>query len=155
MERYGYDKKNLARRLWPLIFPALLATTSACAQRSAIETANAPAAKGPYSQAIKYGDLLFIAGQIPVDPRTNDWVKGAIEPQTARVLDNIKAILAANGMTMANILSTTVYLKDFADFQRMNAVYAGYFGSAPPARATVPAPLPGDMLIEISAIAGR
>jgi 2-iminobutanoate/2-iminopropanoate deaminase len=124
-------------------------------RRVVIETPNAPVAKGPYSQAIKYGDLLFIAGQVPVDPMTNQWVKGEIEDQTRRVLENIKAILAANGMKMADVLSTTVYLRNFAEFQRMNAVYAEYFTAAPPARVTVPSPLPGDMLIEISAIAGR
>ena len=124
-------------------------------QRGVIDTPHAPAAKGPYSQATKYGDLLFVSGQVPIDPITNQWVKGKIEDQTRRVLDNVKAILAANGMTMANVLSTTVYLRDFGEFQRMNAVYAEYFLVTPPARVTVPSPLPGDMLIEISAIAGR
>ena len=136
----------------------LLVPTSAFAdagQRAVIDTPNAPVAKGPYSQAIKYGDLLFVAGQVPIDPVTNQWVTGRIEVQTRRVLDNVKAILAANGMSMANVLSTTVYLRDFAEFQRMNAVYAEYFTASPPARVTVPSPLPGDMLIEISAIAGR
>lgn len=143
-------------RFSPLLFTALLAATNVSwAQRAVIDTPDAPAAKGPYSQAVKYGDLLFIAGQIPVDPRTNEWVKGPIEDQTRRVLDNIRALLAANGMSMADVLSTTVYLKDFGDFPRMNAVYAGYFGAEPPARATVPAPLPGDMRVEISAIAGK
>ena len=140
-----------------LLLPLVLSTATAAGpdQRIVIDTPNAPTAKGPYSQAIKYGDLLFIAGQVPIDPATNQWVKGKIEDQTRRVLDNIKAILAANNMTMANVLSTTVYLHDFAELQRMNAVYAEYFSVAPPARVTVPAPLPGEMLIEISAIAGR
>ena len=133
----------------------VVAAHAAAAQREVIETPDAPAARGPYSQAIKYGDLLFIAGQVPVDPRTNEGVRGAVEEQTRQVLDNIKAILAANGMTMANVLSTTVYLKDFGDFPKMNAVYASYFSVAPPARATVPSPLPGDIRVEISAIAGR
>jgi 2-iminobutanoate/2-iminopropanoate deaminase len=135
----------------------LLASAAAMAatERVVIDTPGAPAAKGPYSQAIRYGDLLFIAGQVPVDPVTNQWIRGSIEDQTRRVLENIKAILAANGMTMANVLNTTVYLRDFAEFPRMNAVYAEYFGAAPPARATIPSALPGDMLIEISAVAGR
>lgn len=123
--------------------------------RQAVMTTDAPTAKGPYSQAIRYGGLLFLAGQVPIDPKTNEWIAGDIEIQTRLVMNNIQAILAANAMTMANVLSTTVYLKDFGDFQKMNVVYADYFKDvAPPARTTVPAPLGGTMLIEISAIAG-
>lgn len=144
-----------ARVLSVSVFFGLAAAHAEAAPRVVIETHDAPAARGPYSQAIKYGDLLFISGQVPIDPRTNEWVRGSVEDQTSRVLDNIKAVLAANGMTMANVLSTTVYLKDFGDFAKMNGVYAEYFGAAPPARATVPSPLPGDIRVEISAIAGR
>lgn len=132
------------------------ATPDERSMRAVISTPHAPAAKGSYSQAIGYGDLLFISGQVPLDPRTGQWIVGDIEVQTRAVMEHIKAILSANGMTMNNVLSTNVYLKDFADFAKMNAVYAGYFKEvAPPARATVPAPLAGTMLIEISAVAGR
>lgn len=149
------DGGGVARLSLLILLGLFEAMTAAAAERDVIQTPHAPAAQGPYSQAIRYGDLLFIAGQIPVDPQTKQSVKGTIEDQTRRVLDNIKAILAANDMTMANVVSTTVYLKDFADFPRMNVIYADYFVSAPPARVTVPSPLPGDMLIEVSAIAGR
>jgi len=155
MKHFSDVIEQFGRGLCPLLFLISAGAIADPAQRSVIDTPNAPAAKGPYSQAIKYGDLLFIAGQVPVDPQTNEWVGGKIEDQTRRVLENIKAILAANGMNMANVVSTTVYLRDFAEFQKMNAVYAEYFTAAPPARVTVPSPLPGDMLIEISAIAGR
>jgi len=155
MKRFGNVIEHLGRALYPLLFLVSAGAMADPAQRAVIDTPNAPAAKGPYSQAIKYGDLLFIAGQVPFDPVTNQWVSGKIEDQTRRVLENIKAILAANGMRMADVVSTTVYLRNFAEFERMNAVYAEYFTVAPPARATVPSPLPGDMLIEISAIAGR
>ena len=148
--------RNLLFKLSLAAVPVSAAATAAEPLRQAVATADAPAAKGPYSQAIRYGGLLFLAGQVPVDPKTNEWVAGDIETQTRLVMNNIQAILAANGMSMANVLSTTVYLKDFADFPKMNAVYAGYFKEvAPPARTTVPAPLGGTMLIEISAIAGR
>ena len=156
MKRPGDVVEQLERVVFLTL--VLLASAAAAADRGervVIDTPNAPAAQGPYSQAIKYGGLLFIAGQVPIDPVTKQWVKGKIEEQTRRVLENIKAILAANGMTMANVLSTTVYLRDFGEFQRMNAVYAEYFTVEPPARVTVPSPLPGEMLIEISAVAGR
>ena len=151
MDRFDLDGRPLSRALARLFLAVLFAAGPAWGQRDVISTPDAPLAKGPF----KYGDLLFIAGQVPIDPRTHQWVKGTIDEQTRRVLDNIKAVLAANDMTMANVLSTTVYLRDFGDFQKMNSVYSGYFGTAPPARATVPAPLAGDMLIKISAIAGR
>jgi 2-iminobutanoate/2-iminopropanoate deaminase len=120
-----------------------------------ISTPNAPAAVGPYSQAIRTGKTLYLAGQIAIDPKTNQPMSSAtIEEQTRRVLDNISAVLAADGLTMANVVSTTVYLTDVNDFGKMNEVYGTYFKDAPPARATVGvARLPRDMKIEISAIA--
>ena len=132
---------------------------SACAPmqpKQVIATPNAPAAIGPYSQAIQAGGFVFVAGQIPIDVQTKQVSTGNIEEQTALTLDNIKAILAANGMTMANIVSTTVYMKNVDDFAKMNAIYAKYFGEAPPARATVEVSrLPRGAQIEIAVIAAR
>lgn len=126
-------------------------------QKEVLATKAAPEAIGPYSQAIKTGPMVFLAGQIPIDPKTNQLMKDAsIEEQTALVLDNLKAVLASNGMTMDNIVSTSVFLKDLNDFAKMNTVYATYFKVAPPARATVEvARLPRDVKVEISAIAVR
>lgn len=120
-----------------------------------VSTANAPEAIGPYSQAIRAGNTLYLAGQIAIDPKTKQLMKDAsIEDQTKLVLDNLKAVLEADGMTMANVVSTTVYLKDLNEFAKMNQVYGTYFPSAPPARATVEvARLPRDVKVEIGAIA--
>ena len=119
-------------------------------------TKEAPAAIGPYSQAIKFGSLLFLAGQISIDPKTNQLNTGSIEEQTKLVLENLKAVLAANGMTMDDVVSTTVFLKDLNEFGKMNAIYGSYFKDKPPARATVQvARLPRDVLVEISAIAAK
>jgi 2-iminobutanoate/2-iminopropanoate deaminase len=134
---------------------ALLAAAPAAAQL-VISTPNAPAAIGPYSQAIQAGPMLFLAGQIPIDPATNQVKSGTIEEETKLVLDNLKAVVEAAGMTMANIVSTTVFMADLNEFPRMNAVYATYFPSNPPARATVQvARLPRDVKVEIAAIAFR
>jgi 2-iminobutanoate/2-iminopropanoate deaminase len=126
-------------------------------QKEVIATKKAPEAIGPYSQAVKFGNLLFLAGQIAIDPKTNQLMKDAsIEDQTRLVLNNLKAVLEENGMTMDNALSTTVFLKDLNDFAKMNAVYAEFFKSAPPARATVEvARLPRDVKVEIALIAGK
>lgn len=119
-----------------------------------VATDNAPKAIGPYSQAIRTGPMLFLAGQIPIDPKTNQLVSGTIEQETTLVLNNLKAVLEANGMTMANVVSTSVFMKDLNDFPKMNAVYGTYFQKSPPARATVEvARLPRDVKVEISAIA--
>ncbi len=124
--------------------------------KEVIFSADAPAPIGPYSQAIRCGDLLFLSGQIGVNPQTKKVIGDSIEEQTRQVLDNLKAVLAANDMTLADVVSTTVYLKDMGDFAKMNAVYATYFPSAPPARATVQvARLPLDVSVEISAIASK
>jgi 2-iminobutanoate/2-iminopropanoate deaminase len=126
-------------------------------EKSAISTSDAPAAIGPYSQAIRIGDTVFTSGQIPIDPATGDLVPGGIEAQTTRVCENLKAVLAAAGLTFAHVVKTTVFLKSMADFAAMNAIYAQYFappGTVPPARSTVQvAALPKDSLVEIECIA--
>jgi 2-iminobutanoate/2-iminopropanoate deaminase len=129
-----------------------------CAQetgRKVISTPAAPNAIGPYSQAIRVGKTLYVSGEIAIDPKTNQVMSNAtIEDQTRRALDNISAIVAADGLTMEHVVSTTVYLTDINEFDRMNQVYATYFKSAPPARATVQvARLARDVKIQISAIA--
>src|SRR5580698_2153875 len=125
--------------------------------KQAIATGNAPAAIGPYSQAVRTGNLLFIAGQIPLDPATGQVVKGGIAEQTARVLENLKAILEAAGSSLGQAVKTTVYLKDFNDFMVMNSVYSTYLeknGMEPPARSTVEVSrLPKDALVEIEMVA--
>lgn len=139
---------------------ALVLSVSAQAQtagKTVIATPNAPEAIGPYSQAIKAGNMVFLAGQIPIDPKTKQLMKDAsIEDQTKLVLDNLKAVLEADGLTMDNVVSTSVFLKDLNEFGKMNEVYATYFKTAPPARATVEvARLPRDVKVEIGAIAVR
>jgi 2-iminobutanoate/2-iminopropanoate deaminase len=122
---------------------------------SAVSTAAAPAAIGPYSQAIRSGDLLFTSGQIPLDPATGQMVSGGIAEQTERVLANLAAVLAAAGLSFAHVVKTTVFLKDMRDFATMNEVYARSFAAGtPPARSTVQvAALPKDALVEIDCIA--
>jgi 2-iminobutanoate/2-iminopropanoate deaminase len=123
-------------------------------QKEVVASKDAPAAVGPYSQAIRSGGMLFLAGQIPIDPKTGQTNTGTIEEQTAQVFENLKAVLAAAGMTLDNVVSTTVYVKDLNDFAKLNAVYATYFKDKPPARATVQVQrLPKDAAVEISAIA--
>ena len=139
---------------------ALLASVSVQAQtagKTVIATPNAPEAIGPYSQAIKAGNMVFLAGQIPIDPKTKQLMKDAsIEDQTKLVLDNLKAVLEADGLTMDNVVSTSVFMKDLNEFGKMNEVYGTYFKIAPPARATVEvARLPLDAKVEITAIAVR
>ena len=134
----------------------LVAMPIAAEERRIISTPNAPAAIGPYSQAVQTGNILWLAGQIAIDPTTNQVRHGTIEEETKLVLDNLKAVVEAAGMTMANIVSVTVFLKDLDEFPRMNAVYATYFPTNPPARATVQvARLPRDVRIEIAAVAVR
>ena len=122
--------------------------------REAVNTPKAPAAIGPYSQAVKAGNLLFLSGQIPIDPNTGNLVDGGIEPQTKQVFANIGAILTAAGASFDNVVSAAVFLADMNDFAKMNAVYAEYFSSPAPARATVQvARLPKDCLVEIQVTA--
>ena len=149
----------LARRaLLALSIPVVLAgcAATAPATKTVVSSPDAPAAIGPYSQAIKHGSTLYLAGQIAIDPKTNQLNTGSIEDQTRLVLDNLKAVLAANGMTLDDVVATTVFMRDLNDFARMNAVYATYFKDKPPARATVQvARLPRDVAIEISATAAK
>lgn len=120
----------------------------------AISTPEAPGAIGPYSQAIRAGDFVFISGQIPLDPATGALVDGGITEQTHRVLKNLDAILRAAGTSFNSVVKTTVYLADMAEFVAMNTVYAGYVAVPPPARATVQvARLPRDVRVEIDVIA--
>jgi 2-iminobutanoate/2-iminopropanoate deaminase len=122
--------------------------------REAISTPSAPAAIGPYSQAIKAGPLLFVSGQIPIDPATGNLVEGDIAAQTRRVFTNLTAILEAAGATLDHVVRTTVYLADMNDFAAMNAVYGTYFSTPAPARATIQAArLPKDARVEIDVIA--
>ena len=119
-----------------------------------ISTTEAPAAIGPYSQAIRVGSIVFCAGQVPLDPKTGNIESQDISEQTRRVLENIKAILKAESLTLANVVKTTVFLSDFGDFQKMNEVYATYFTEQPPARSTVGvSTLPKNARVEIEAIA--
>ena len=120
----------------------------------AISTADAPAAIGPYSQAIHAGDLVFLSGQVPIDPKTGELVSGDIAAQTERVLDNLGAVLAAAGCSFGDVVKTTIYLVDLGDFQAVNQTYAKRFTAAPPARATVQvSALPKGARVEIDAIA--
>ena len=122
--------------------------------RQPIKTDNAPAAIGPYSQAIKANGFVFVSGQIPIDPQTGEFVEGGITEQTARVLKNLTAVLEAAGSSLEQVVKTTVFLADMKEFSSMNEVYAGFFPSPPPARSTVAAAgLPRDARVEIEAIA--
>jgi 2-iminobutanoate/2-iminopropanoate deaminase len=122
--------------------------------RQAVSSADAPKAIGPYSQAIRAGNLLFLSGQIPLDPATAAVVDGDITAQTERVLENISAVLTAAGASFANVARTTVFLADMNDFAAMNAVYAKYVVDPPPARSTVQVSrLPKDVRVEIDVIA--
>jgi len=124
--------------------------------KTRIATDQAPQAIGPYSQAIRLGDLLFVSGQIPLDPKTGQLVQGDIEAQTRQVMENLKAVVAAAGMSLADALKATCFLKSMGDFGKFNGIYAGYFGETPPARETVEvARLPRDVLVEVSLICGR
>jgi len=137
-----------------LIF--LMGQISYSAERVVISTDKAPKAIGPYSQAIKYGDMLFVSGMIPIDPKTNELSKGDIEVQATLVLDNIKAVVEAAGYSMKNVLKAEVFMKDLKDFGKYNAIYVKYFPENPPARVTVQAAaLPRDVLIEISVTCGK
>ena len=119
-----------------------------------IATEGAPQAIGPYSQALVSNDLLFVSGQIPLDPATGALVSGGIEQAVERIFDSIQAILAAAGATLDDVVKTTVYLVQMSDFAAMNAVYARRFGSHRPARSTVAvAQLPKDAAVEIDVIA--
>ena len=124
--------------------------------KKTLSTPKAPAAIGPYSQAVRFGKFLFISGQIPINPDTNETVKGSIEDQTTQVISNIKAILESAGMDLGDVVKTTLFLKSLEDFDKVNNVYKIYFKDNPPARSTVEVSrLPKDADIEIEAIACR
>lgn len=119
-----------------------------------IETTAAPAAIGPYSQAIQAGNLLFLSGQIPLDPATGEVVAGGIEAQTRQVMSNLQAVLKAVGFDVADLVKTTIYLTDLGNFATVNGLYGDYFGATPPARATVQvSALPKGVMVEIDGIA--
>jgi 2-iminobutanoate/2-iminopropanoate deaminase len=122
--------------------------------KDVILTARGPKPIGPYSQAIKSNGLLFVSGQIALDPKSGEFVGVDVRQQTERVFENLKAILEAAGTSFHHVVKTTVFLKDMNDFAAMNEVYARYFNAAPPARSTVQAArLPKDALVEIEVIA--
>lgn len=144
----------------------LAASLAACAHRKpgaakevgvdkhVVSTKGAPAAIGPYSQAIRSGNLVFCSGQIPLDPATGQLVAGSVADQTRRVLENLRAVLEGAGSSLDSVVKTTVYLRDMNDFAEMNAAYGEFFKQDPPARATVQvARLPKDVAVEIDAIA--
>jgi 2-iminobutanoate/2-iminopropanoate deaminase len=119
-----------------------------------VSTPNAPGAIGPYSQAIRAGDFLFLSGQIPLDPSTGQLISGGIAEQTHQVLKNLGAVLEAAGASFSHVVKTTVYLADMGEFAAMNEIYGGYFRAPAPARATVQAArLPRDVRVEIDAVA--
>jgi len=124
--------------------------------KTIISTLDAPKAIGPYSQAVRYGDLLFVSGMLGMDPKTGEMAGADIETQAIRVLENLKAVTEAAGMGLKNVLKSTVFLKDMNDFAKFNEIYGRYFPESPPARETVQvAKLPRDAAIEISVICGK
>ena len=123
-------------------------------KKKVIQTDKAPRAIGPYSQAIRAGDFLFLSGQIPLDPETGELVQGDIRQQTKQVLENIKGVLESQGLGMEDVVKATIFLKDIGNFSQVNEVYATYFSSSPPARSTVEVTkLPRDADIEMETIA--
>ena len=124
--------------------------------KDVVFTDKAPKPIGPYSQAVKLGGFVFVSGQIPIDPRTGEVIKGGIKEQTRQVLENVKAILEAAGLTMDDVVMSFVFLADMSEFGDFNEVYSQYFREKPPARVTVAVKsLPKDVRVEIAVIAGR
>lgn len=125
-------------------------------EKKIIRTDNAPAPIGPYSQAVQFGNMLFISGQIPIDPKSGDLVQGDIKTETKQVMENLKAILQQAGMDFTNIIKTSIFLMDMGQFAQVNEVYGSYFGEGAPARETVQVSgLPKGVNVEISMIAGK
>ena len=121
-----------------------------------ISTPNAPAAIGPYSQAVQFGNLLFVSGQIAIDPKTGNLIEGNIEVQTKQVLANLQAIIEASGMTLDHVLKCSCFLNNMEDFANFNSIYNSFFADSLPARETVEVSrLPKDVLVEISAVCGQ
>ena len=124
--------------------------------REIIATEKAPQAVGPYSQAVRFAHLVFVSGQIPLDPKSGEIVGGDIEVQAKQVLENLKAVVEASGMGLENVLKCTCFLQNMEHFARFNSVYSTYFANVLPARETVEvSQLPKDVLVEISAICGK
>ncbi len=155
MTRHGMFRLTAAGLIGLAASLPLVTAAAQDAGKTVILTPNAPKPIGPYSQAIQAGKTVYLSGQIAIDPKTNQpMVNASIEDQTRQALDNLKAVLAGDGLTMDNIVSTTVFLKDLNEFGKMNEVYATFFKDKPPARATVEvARLPREVKIEVSAIA--
>jgi len=125
-------------------------------QKKIIKTDSAPQAIGPYSQAVEAGGLVFISGQVPIDPKSGNVLLAGIKAQTRQVMDNAKAILSEAGCDMSQVVKVTIYLKNMADFAALNEVYGGYFSSDPPARATVEVSrLPKDVAVEMDFVAWK
>ncbi len=123
-------------------------------ERQIISTTEAPSAIGPYSQAVQAGGMLFVSGQIPIDPASGELVQGGVEAETRQVLNNLKAILEAAGSSLEKVVKATLFIADMNQFGTINAIYAEYFQTDPPARACVEvARLPKDVQIEIEAVA--
>jgi 2-iminobutanoate/2-iminopropanoate deaminase len=119
-----------------------------------ISTSDAPAAIGPYSQAVRSGNFIFCSGQIPLDPKSGEMVSDDIRAQTRRVLDNISGVLKSQGLSLGDVLKTTIFLTDLGNFQMVNEIYGSYFNNQPPARSTVQvSALPKGAKIEIEVIA--
>lgn len=125
-------------------------------EKKVIRTDNAPAPIGPYNQAIQYGDMLFVSGQIAIDPATGELVQQDIQAEARQVMENLKAVLAAADMDFSNVIKSTIFLMDMGQFAQVNEVYGSYFTDNPPARETVQvAGLPKGVNVEISVMAGK
>ncbi|MCB0699147.1 MAG: RidA family protein [Chitinophagales bacterium] len=125
-------------------------------EKKVIRTDNAPAPIGPYNQAIQYGDMLFVSGQIAIDPETGDLIQGDIQEETHMVMKNLKAVLNEAGMDFSNIIKSSIFIMDMGQFAQINEAYAQYFDADPPARETVQvAGLPKGVNVEISVVAGK
>jgi len=128
--------------------------SSSVIQKEIVVTPKAPAPVGPYSQAVRVGEFVFLSGQIPLDPTTNQVIQGDVKAQTKRVLENLIAVLEASHASLQTVVKTTIFLKNMGDFTQVNEVYANYFETNPPARSTIEvARLPKDVLVEIEALA--
>lgn len=148
--------RDIARVMVALLLVAVVACSAPESGRRIIATDRAPAAIGPYSQAVEAGGSLFLAGQIGIDPATGQLVTGGIEAETRQVMANLAAVLAAAGYELADLVQAQVYLADLAEYDAFNAIYAGYFSGDPPARAVVEAQrLPRNATVEILAVAVR
>jgi len=132
---------------------ALMALGAFAQERSVVTAKDAPAAVGPYSQAIKAGGFVFVAGQLPLDPATGKLVEGDVKVQTERVVKNLSIVLAAAGSSLDKAVKVTVFLKNMSDFPAMNEVYGQHFKSAPPARSTIGVSVAKDALVEMDVIA--